>query len=93
LKIEGIEPVLLPPQSPNLNAHLEGFRRSLKEQCLAKLISLGEDMLWKAVDEFLAHNHGERNHHGPGNQIIQPGDEVGNTKGSRKKPGKSIRKP
>jgi len=81
LKIEGIEPVLLPPQSPNLNAHIERFHRSLKEQCLVKLIFFGEDMLWKAVHEFLAHYHGERNHQGLANQIIQPGDEVGSTEG------------
>ena len=31
LKSEGVEPVLLPPKSPNLNAHLERFHRSLKE--------------------------------------------------------------
>ena len=38
LKVDGVEPVLLPPKSPNLNAHLERFHRSIKEQCLSKMI-------------------------------------------------------
>ena len=81
LKIEGIEPVLLPPQSPNLNAHLERFHRSLKEQCLAKLIFFGENSLRRATNSYLEHYHGERNHQGLGNQLIDPGEEVGQSQG------------
>ena len=81
LKIEGLEPVLLPPQSPNLNAHMERFHRSLKEQCLAKLILFGEHSLRRATDSYVEHYHGERNHQGLANAIIQPSDEVGNTEG------------
>jgi hypothetical protein len=35
--------VLLPPRSPNLNAHLERFMRSLKSECLDRMISSADD--------------------------------------------------
>jgi putative transposase len=31
----GVEPVRLPPRSPNLNAYQERFMRSLKGECLS----------------------------------------------------------
>jgi transposase InsO family protein len=34
VKASGIESVMLPPRSPNLNAHAERFVRSIKESCL-----------------------------------------------------------
>ncbi len=77
LRAEDIEPVVLPARSPNLNAHLERFHRSLKEECLDRLIFFGENSLRKAIAAFLAHFHSERNHQGLGNKLIEPGDEVG----------------
>jgi transposase InsO family protein len=81
LKQSGVEPVRLPPHSPNLNAHIERFLRSLKEECLERLILFGEGPLRNAVCEFLVHYHAERNHQGLGNRIIEPGNEVGCTTG------------
>ena len=40
-----------------------------------------EGMLRKAVAEFLAHYHAERNHQGLGNRIPMPGEEVGRPSG------------
>jgi putative transposase len=77
LQTEGIEAVLLPPKSPNLNAHLERFHRSIKEECLERMIFFGKMPLRNAVHEFLAHYHAERNHQGSENRLIQPGPEVG----------------
>jgi len=77
LKTEGVESVLLPAKSPNLNAHLERFHRSLKEECLARLIFFSAAPLRNAVVAFLAHYHGERNHQGLGNRLIEPNEEVG----------------
>ena len=37
LKSSDIEAVVLPPKSPNLNAHLERFMRSLKSECLNRM--------------------------------------------------------
>ena len=84
LKNEGLESVLLPPKSPNLNAHVERFHRSLKEECLERMIFFGETSLRNAIREFLAHYHAERNHQGLGNRILAAGDEVGRTTGQFK---------
>ena len=40
------------------------------------MIFFGERSLRKAVQEFLLHYHGERNHQGLGNKVIEPGEEV-----------------
>ena len=81
LKTEGVEAVLLPPKSPNLNAHLERFHRSLKQECLERMIFFGERMLRNAIAQFLEHYHQERNHQGLDNRILVPGAEVGQITG------------
>ena len=73
----GVNPVRLPPKSPNLNAQLERFHLSLKSECLSRMIFFGENSLRNAVDQYLDHYHRERNHQGLNNQIIHAGDEVG----------------
>jgi putative transposase len=69
--------VLLPPRSPNLNANLERYMRSMKSECLDRMIFFGQRSLERALKEFVAHYHHERNHQGLGNRIIDAGDEVG----------------
>lgn len=81
LKDSGVKPVRLPPRSPNLNSHLERYHRSLKEECVNRMIFLGERSLRHAVREFLAYYHHERNHQGLHNQIINPGEEIGRISG------------
>ena len=39
----GVEPIRLPPKSPNLNVYAERFVRSIKEECLDRVVPLGED--------------------------------------------------
>jgi transposase InsO family protein len=68
----GVKSVKLPPRSPNLNAYAERFVRSIKESCLERMILFGEDSLRKAVHEFVAHYHHERNHQGLANRLISP---------------------
>ena len=51
--------------------------RSLKEECLDRLILFGEPSLRQAVGQFLEHYHTERNHQGLGNRLIDVGAEVG----------------
>jgi putative transposase len=77
LETEGVEAVPLPPKSPNLNGHLERFHRSLRQECLDRMIFFGEASVRKAVHQFLAHYHAERNHQGLKNHLIEPGSEVG----------------
>jgi putative transposase len=73
----GVLTVRLPPRSPNLNAHLERFHGSIKAECLDRLVLFGEIMLRNAIREYLIHYHGERNHQGLKNRIIDVGDDVG----------------
>jgi transposase InsO family protein len=40
-KDSGVAAVLLPPRSPNLNAHCERFVRSIKEEALNQMVILG----------------------------------------------------
>jgi hypothetical protein len=75
LNSAGVNTVLLPVQSPNLNAQLERFHRSPKEEWLERMFCFGEASLRNAVRKFLAHYHGERNHQGMGNRILVPGEE------------------
>jgi transposase InsO family protein len=70
LKSSGIESLLLPPRSPNLNAHCERFVRSIKEEALEQMVILGECALSYAIQQYLAHYHMERNHQGLDNQLI-----------------------
>ncbi|QDU92425.1 integrase core domain-containing protein [Lignipirellula cremea] len=81
LKREDARPLLLPPRSPNLNAFIERFMRSLKSEALLRMIFFGEKALRRAVSSFLEHYHGERNHQGLENKLIQPADEVGQLAG------------
>ena len=66
----GVETVKLPARSPNLNAFAERFVRSIKSECLAQIIPLGERHLRNTVAEYIEHYHAERNHQGLGNQLI-----------------------
>ena len=62
----GIEPIQLPPRSPNLNSHAERWVRSVKGECVSKLILFGEVSLRRVLTDFVDHFHGERNHQGKG---------------------------
>src|SRR5256712_4521899 len=81
LKENGVDPILLPPRSPNLNAHCERFIRSIKEEALAQIVMLGEHALYYAIQQYLAHYHTERNHQGLDNQLIAPEPVVGGQMG------------
>ena len=72
LRAAGVRPIRLPPRSPNLNAYAERFVRSTKEECLDRMIILGERRLREVVDEYVEHYHRERPHQGIGNVLIQP---------------------
>jgi putative transposase len=67
--------VLTPVRAPNANAYAERFVRSIREECL-DLILFGERRLGRALAEFVAHYHGERNHQGLGNELITPAAAV-----------------
>jgi hypothetical protein len=57
LKSSGVEPLLLPPRSSNLNAHCERFGRSIKEEALNQMVILGECALSYVIHQYLTHYH------------------------------------
>ena len=71
LKSVGVRPIKLPPRSPNLNAYAERFVRSIKEECLDRVVPLGQQHLRLLVHEYVEHYHRERNHQGRGNQLLE----------------------
>jgi putative transposase len=70
LQSAGARVVQTPVRAPNCNAHAERFVRSIKYQCLNRLVPLGERHLRRSLAEYLAHYHHERNHQGIGNELI-----------------------
>jgi putative transposase len=72
LKGSGVEPIVLPARSSNLNAHCERFVRSIKEEALDRMLLLSERSLSYVIQQYLAYYHAERNHQGLGNQRIAP---------------------
>jgi transposase InsO family protein len=77
----GTRVVLLPPNSPNLNAYAERFILSIKSECLDRMIFFGEQSLRRAIAVYLTHYHGERNHQSLGNQLIEPNYGLGKRPG------------
>ena len=67
-----VQALTLPPRSPNLNAFAERWVRSVKQECLSKLILFGEGSLKRALTEFIEHYHAERNHQGKSNVLLFP---------------------
>lgn len=71
-RVAVFRPIRLPPRSPNLNAYAERFVLSIKEECLNRVVPLGEGHLRLLVREYAAHYHHEWNHQGLGNQLLKP---------------------
>ena len=70
LETSGVRVIQTPFRAPNCNAHAERFVRSIKEECLDRVIPFGERHFRRALAEFLVHYHRERNHQGLGNDLI-----------------------
>jgi putative transposase len=66
-----IRVVQTPYQAPNANAYAERFVRSIKEECLNRVIPFGERHLRRTIAEYVAHYHRERNHQGLANELIE----------------------
>jgi len=54
------------------NAYAERFVRSIKEECLSRIVPIGQGMARRALTEYADHYHAERNHQGIGNRLISP---------------------
>jgi hypothetical protein len=78
-----VKTIRLPARSPNLNSFAELWVRSVKEECLSRLILFGERSLRRALQQYVVHYHEERNHQGKENLILFPKQ----TEARRKKEG------
>jgi transposase InsO family protein len=72
LRSAGVRPLTLPARSPNLNAFAQRWVRSIKSECLSKLILFGEASLHRAVTQFVAHYNRERPRQRKANQLLFP---------------------
>ncbi|MCA9321609.1 MAG: integrase core domain-containing protein [Planctomycetes bacterium] len=68
----GVDPVVLPARSPNLSAQADRFVRTIRPECLSKMIFSRQASLDRAIRQFIEHYHAERNHQGLGNELIEP---------------------
>ena len=84
IELGNVKPIPLPARSPNLNAFSERWVKSVKEECLSKLVLFGEASLRRALQQYLIHYHEERNHQGKGNALLFPSQArpVGSEQGS-----------
>ena len=72
LRDSGVTLVRLPARSPNLNAFAERFVGSVRAECLARIVPLGEAHLRAAIRAFVDHYHEERPHQSLSNALIAP---------------------
>ncbi|HZM02721.1 MAG TPA: integrase core domain-containing protein [Candidatus Saccharimonadales bacterium] len=68
----GVKIVLCPPRVPQCNAYAERFVRSIKEECLSRLIFLSERHLRTTISTFADYYRHRRNHQGIENKLIEP---------------------
>lgn len=71
-KSAGCETIKLPRRSPNLNAFAERWVRSIKDECLHRMIWFGIKAFKMAVKEYTDYFNHERNHQGIDNKIPEP---------------------
>ena len=65
------EVIRMPPMSPDLNAFAERFVRTIKEECLNRMIFIGQASLRRAVSEYMTHCHEKRNHRRLDNRLTR----------------------
>jgi putative transposase len=82
----GVHVVQTPFEAPNASAYAERFVRSIKHECLDRIVPLGERHFRQTLKEFVAHYHCERNHQELENRLID-GD------GPRRRAGRIRRRP
>jgi putative transposase len=82
----GVRVVVTPIRAPNADAQAERFVRSIKSECLDRLVPVGERHFRRAVREYVVHYHQERNHQGLGNALIAGAPAIDVTRPVRRRP-------
>ncbi|HBG26293.1 MAG: hypothetical protein A2Y10_13285 [Planctomycetes bacterium GWF2_41_51] len=75
LKVGGIEAIKSMPMAPNFSPFIERFIRSIKSECLDKMLIFGEAHLRYIIKNYVEHYHFERPHQSLNNNIIDPPSE------------------
>ena len=71
LQSAGVRIARIAFQAPNMNSFAERFVRTIKDECLSKMVFFGDAMLQRALREFVAHYHDERPHQAKGNVVLR----------------------
>ena len=72
LKSSGVKIKRTPPWSPNMNPFSEAFCKTLRTECLGKMIFFNERQVRYAVEKFIFHYNTSRPHAGTGGKMIAP---------------------
>ncbi len=67
-----VQPLALPAGSPNLNAYAERWMRSVKEECLSKVILFGERLLAAGTERICRPFPYRAESSGKGNVLLFP---------------------
>jgi putative transposase len=86
LEEAGIRVVRTPYRGPNANAYAERFVRSIKEECLDRMIPVGERHFRRAMAAYVEHYHCERNHQGLQNALIVGAPAISSVGRIRRRP-------
>lgn len=70
LEAAGVTILRTPFQAPNANAHAERFVRSIRSECLDRMVLFGEAHVRRALTQYLAHYNCERSHQGISNELV-----------------------
>jgi hypothetical protein len=76
-----VEPLALPARSPNLNAYAERWVRSVKEECLSKVILFGERSLRRALSDYVDYFHASEIIRGRVTSCCFLGQTIGSARG------------
>ena len=85
LRSSGTIPFKLPPRMPMMNGYAECFVKSIKRECLDKIIFFSEGALRNTIAQYMLHYHHQRPHQGRDNKIIEPEVETFRNQGEIRK--------
>ena len=72
VECSGTKIIRLPICRPEMNAYAESFVKSIKTECIDKMIIVNEDQLRYVIKEYVEHYNHERPHRGLGGKMIEP---------------------
>ncbi|OHB67894.1 MAG: hypothetical protein A2Y76_02630 [Planctomycetes bacterium RBG_13_60_9] len=70
--VSGIKPIRTLPMAPHLDCIVERSVRSIRSECLNRMLIFGERHLEYVIKEYMERHHTERAHQGIGNEIVEP---------------------